>query len=228
MNVILFGPPGAGKGTQAKRLQRSLGIPQIATGDLMRAERASGSELGKQFDHYMSQGLLVPDELSLALLEQRLSQSDADGGAIFDGFPRTLPQAQALDGLLQKHSKKIDIVVSMEVTLDEMIERVVQRRTCEDCGHIYHLRYNPPPSPTECGICGGKLVQRKDDTEEVVRKRHDEYLAKTAPLLSYYQQQGIVKTISGIGALDEIEGRIKSALGLPAAAPKAPGSKAKK
>jgi adenylate kinase len=213
MNVILFGPPGAGKGTQAKRLKRSLGLPQIATGDMMRAERTSGSELGKQFDHYMSQGLLVPDELSLALLEQRLSQPDAAGGAIFDGYPRTLPQAQALDGLLSKQGKSIDVVVSMEVTLDEMIDRVTQRRTCEDCGHIYHLRYNPPPSPTECGICGGKLVQRKDDTEEVVRKRHEEYLSKTAPLLGYYEQRGIVRTISGIGSLDEVESRIKTAIG---------------
>jgi adenylate kinase len=212
MNVVLFGPPGAGKGTQAKRLTGVLGIPQISTGDMMRAERGSGSELGKQFDHYMSQGLLVPDELTLTLLEQRLQQPDAAKGAIFDGYPRTVPQAQELDALLQKQGKKIDVVVSMEVPLAEMIERVVHRRSCESCGHIYHLRYNPPPSPDSCGNCGGKLVQRKDDTEEVVRKRNDEYLAKTAPILGYYGQQNIVKTISGIGSLDEIEERIKTAL----------------
>ena len=216
MNVILFGPPGAGKGTQAKRLTTTLGSPQISTGDMMRAERAAGTELGKKFDHYMSQGLLVPDELSLALLEQRLSAPDAAKGAIFDGYPRTLQQAQALDSLLQKQGRKIDLVISMEVPLDEMILRVVERRNCETCGHIYHLRYNPPPSPTTCGACGGRLVQRKDDTEEVVRKRHEEYLAKTAPLLSHYTQQGIVKTISGLGSLDEVETRIKTALGQPA------------
>jgi adenylate kinase len=212
MNVILFGPPGAGKGTQAKRLTVTLASPQISTGDMMRAERAAGTELGKKFDHYMSQGLLVPDELSLALLEQRLLSPDAANGAIFDGYPRTLPQAQALDALLLKQGRKIDRVISVEVPLDEMILRVVERRNCETCGHIYHLRYNPPPSPSTCGVCGGRLVQRKDDSEEVVRKRNDEYLAKTAPLLSHYTQQGIVRTISGIGSLDEVEARIKAAL----------------
>jgi len=211
-NVVLFGPPGAGKGTQAKRLTGVLGIPQISTGDMMRAERASGSELGQKFDHYMSQGLLVPDELTLELLEQRLQKPDAAQGAIFDGYPRTVPQAQALDALLTKQGRKIDVVVSMEVPLDEMIERVVHRRSCESCGHIYHLRYNPPPSPDTCGVCGGKLVQRKDDTEEVVRKRNDEYVQKTAPILGYYGQQGIVKTISGIGSLDDVEARIKAAI----------------
>jgi adenylate kinase len=212
MNVVLFGPPGAGKGTQAKKLTKTLNVPQISTGDMMRAERGSGSELGKKFDHYMSQGLLVPDELTLTLLEQRLTQPDAAQGAIFDGYPRTEPQAISLDGLLAKQGKKIDVVVSIEVSLEEMIVRVVDRRSCEDCGHIYHLRYNPPPSPTKCGVCGGKLVQRADDTEEVVRKRHSEYLAKTAPLLSYYTPKGIVKTISGIGSLDDVEQRIKDAI----------------
>ena len=212
MNLVLFGPPGAGKGTQAKRLTSILGVPQISTGDMMRAERASGSELGKRFDHYMSQGLLVPDELTLELLEQRLQKPDAAQGAIFDGYPRTVPQAQALDALLAKQGRKIDVVVSMEVPLQEMIERVVHRRSCESCGHIYHLRYNPPPSPDICGVCGGKLVQRKDDTEEVVRKRNDEYLQKTAPILGYYSQQGIVKAISGIGSLDDVEARIKAAI----------------
>jgi adenylate kinase len=211
-NVVLFGPPGAGKGTQAKILTKALGIPQISTGDLMRAERGSGSELGKKFDHYMSQGLLVPDELTLTLLEQRLTAPDAGNGAIFDGYPRTVPQALALDALLQKQGRKIDVVVSIEVPLSEMIERIVQRRTCESCGQIYHLRYNPPPATGACGNCGGKLVQRKDDTEEVVRTRNDEYLAKTAPILGYYEKQGIVTTISGIGSLDEIEQRIKAAI----------------
>jgi adenylate kinase len=212
-NIILFGPPGAGKGTQAKRLTTGLGVPQISTGDLMRAERGSGSELGKQFEHYMSQGLLVPDELTLTLLKNRLTAPDAKNGAIFDGYPRTVPQAQALDKLLADQGRKIDVVVSMEVPLSEMIERVVLRRTCESCGQIYHLRYNPPPSQGACGVCGGKLVQRKDDTEEVVRTRNEEYLAKTAPILGHYSQQGSVKTVSGIGSLDEVEARIKAAIG---------------
>jgi adenylate kinase len=214
MNVILFGPPGAGKGTQAQRLTKGLGIPQISTGDMMRAERGSGSELGKQFEHYMSQGLLVPDELTLTLLKKRLTQPDASKGAIFDGYPRTVPQAEALDALLAAEGRKIDVVVSIEVPLAEMIDRVVLRRTCESCGQIYHLRYNPPPSPDACGNCGGKLVQRKDDTEEVVRKRNDEYVAKTAPILGHYGKLGVVKTVSGIGSLDDVEKRIRTAMGL--------------
>src|SRR5690348_12462583 len=185
MDIILFGPPGAGKGTQAMRLAQVMGIPQVSTGDMMRAERARGSELGKKFDEYMSKGLLVPDSLVLELFAQRFAQPDAAKGSLLDGYPRTVPQAEALDALLAKSGRKVDVVVSIEVPLTELIERITQRRTCETCGQIYHLRYNPPPSPDRC-TCGGKLVQRQDDTEEVVRKRYEEYLSKTAPLLDYY------------------------------------------
>jgi len=215
MDIILFGPPGAGKGTQAKRLTGALNLPQISTGDMMRAERASGSDLGKQFDDYMSKGLLVPDELVLALFGKRLAQPDAAKGAILDGFPRTVAQAEALDTLLESLGRRIDTVVSMEVSLDEMIERVVLRRTCEGCGQIYHLRYNPPPSQGACGKCGGKLVQRADDTEEVVRKRYEEYLTKTAPILEHYRKKGVVKSVDGLGGLDEVEGRIKASIAPP-------------
>lgn len=211
MDLVLFGPPGAGKGTQAKRLVDTLKIPQISTGDIMRAERASGSELGKKFDGYMSKGLLVPDELVLELLAKRLSEPDAKNGALFDGYPRTVPQAEALDKLLAGKGRKINNVVSIEVSLQEMIDRIVERRSCKACGQIYHMRYNPPPSPTKCK-CGGKLVQRKDDTEEVVRKRNQEYLEKTAPLLQYYGSKGLVKAINGVGSLEEITDRIKKAL----------------
>lgn len=214
MDLVLFGPPGAGKGTQAKRLTEMLGIPQVSTGDMMRAERAKGSPLGKQFDDFMSKGLLVPDDMVLALFKQRLAQPDAKNGAIFDGYPRTVAQAKALDELLAARGRKIDRVVSMEVALDEMIDRVVLRRTCESCGHIYHLRYNPPPSQTACGQCGGKLVQRKDDTEEVVRKRNEEYLEKTAPILDHYKAKGVVKAVNGVGTLDEVTQRIKGAIGI--------------
>lgn len=214
MDLILFGPPGAGKGTQAKRLVDTLRVPQISTGDMMRAERTAGSEIGKKFDHYMSQGLLVPDGLVLELFGNRLNQADAKNGAIFDGYPRTVGQAKALDELLAGRGRKIDVVVSMEVSLDEMIDRVVQRRTCEACGHIYHLRYNPPPSSDRCGACGGKLVQRKDDSEEVVRKRNQEYLEKTAPILDHYTAKGVVKAVNGVGALDDVTQRIKRAIGV--------------
>jgi adenylate kinase len=213
MDIVLFGPPGAGKGTQAKFLTDLLKIPQISTGDIMRAERASGSELGKKFDSYMTKGLLVPDELVLELLAKRLTQADAAKGALFDGYPRTIPQAEALDKLLATKTRKIDTVISIEVSLQEMIDRIVGRRSCEKCGQIFHLRYNAPPSPDSCK-CGGKLTQRKDDTEEVVRKRNDEYLAKTAPLLGYYGNKGLVKAINGVGTLEEVTARIKKVIAI--------------
>jgi adenylate kinase len=214
MDVVLFGPPGAGKGTQAKRLTGLLGIPQLSTGDMMRAERASGSDLGKRFDEYMSKGLLVPDAMVLELVEQRLRADDAQAGCLFDGYPRTIPQAEALDAMLARLGRRIDVVVSIEAGLEELIDRIVGRRTCLACGQVYHVRYNPPPSAGRCGNCGSdQLVQRKDDSEEVVRKRYQEYEANTAPLLGYYGAKGLVKAVDGLGALDEVTARIKSALG---------------
>ena len=213
MDLILFGPPGAGKGTQAKRLTELLGIPQISTGDMMRAERARGTELGRKFDEFMSKGALVPDALVLELFAQRLAQPDAKNGAIFDGYPRTVAQAEALDALLARAGRKVDRVASIEVGMPEMIDRIVDRRTCESCGHVYHLRYNPPPSPDRCR-CGGKLVQRADDREEVVRKRHQEYVANTLPVLEYYAKKGLVRAVDGVGSLDEVTARLKAAIGV--------------
>lgn len=213
MDLILFGPPGAGKGTQAQRLAGLMRAPQISTGDMMRAERAGGSELGKKFDEFMSKGLLVPDSLVLELFEKRLAQPDAKLGSILDGYPRTVLQAQALDELLAKSGRQVDVVASIEVPLSEIVERITYRRTCESCGQIYHLRYNPPPSPDLCS-CGGKLVQRKDDTEEVVRTRYEEYLSKTAPLLDYYRKKKVLCSVDGIGTLDQVTERLKAAIGL--------------
>ena len=207
MDLVLFGPPGAGKGTQAKRLVSTLGVPQISTGDIMRAERASGSELGQRFDSYMSQGLLVPDELVLELIQVRLSQADAAKGAIFDGYPRTVAQATSFDAMLGKLGRAIDKVISIEVPLEEMVERAVGRRIHEETGRIYHLRYDPPPP----GLAGS-LVQRKDDTEEVVRKRFTEYQEKTRPVLDYYLERGLVAAVDGVGSLDDVTARIRTAL----------------
>jgi len=213
MDLVLFGPPGAGKGTQAKRLVTLLGVPQISTGDMMRAERASGSALGKRFDDFMSKGLLVPDELVSELITVRLAQDDAKRGAIWDGYPRTIPQAELLDGILAKFDRRINKVVSIEVPLAELIDRAVGRRVCEVDGQIYHLRYSPPPSPDRCR-CGGKLMQRPDDTEETVRTRFEEYMAKTEPLLRYYGPKKLVASIDGTGSLDEVSERVKVATGV--------------
>jgi adenylate kinase len=214
MDLILFGPPGAGKGTQAKFLIELLGIPQISTGDMMRAERKSGSELGQKFDEYMSAGKLVPDSLVLDLIKKRLIQDDAKSGAIFDGYPRTVAQAVALDQLLETLGRKIDRVVSLEVPLEDVIARVTGRRVCLDCGQTYHVRYSPPPENGVCVSCGGtKIVQRSDDTEEVVRKRYEEYKAKTELVLAHYEATGVVKGVQGVGSLEEITERIKEAIG---------------
>lgn len=214
MDILLFGPPGAGKGTQAKLLTEELSVPQISTGDMMRAERKSGSDLGQRFDSFMSQGLLVPDELVLELIEQRLKKADAQNGAIFDGFPRTTAQAEALDGILTRLGRSIERVISMEVSLDEILTRVTGRRVCLDCGQTYHVRYSPPPADGTCVSCSGSnVVQRKDDTEEVAQKRYDEYKAWTEPVLAHYQPKGLVATVDGVGALEEVHQRISSALG---------------
>jgi adenylate kinase len=207
VDLILFGPPGAGKGTQAKRLAVLLELPHISTGDLMRAERTAGTALGKRFEHFMSQGLLVPDELVLDLLDKRLGESDTAKGAIFDGYPRTAEQARALDRVLQKRGRKIHQLISIEVPLQEMIERAEGRRIHEATGRIYHLRSDPPPAELQ-----GSLTQRVDDREEVVRKRFTEYQDKTQPVLEHYRKLGVVVAIDGVGTLDDVTARLSAVL----------------
>jgi adenylate kinase len=213
MDLILFGPPGAGKGTQAKLLVERLGVPQISTGDMMRAERASGSDLGKKFDEYMNKGLLVPDELVLALFRQRLAQPDAEGGAIFDGFPRTVAQAEALDATLSELDRTIDKVVALEVPTETIVERITGRRVCLSCGQTYHVRYSPPPPSGRCAACGGEVVQRADDTDEKVRTRNRAYHESTLPILRHYEPRGVVARVDGVGSVDEVTGRILKAIG---------------
>jgi adenylate kinase len=212
MDLILFGPPGAGKGTQAKLLVEKLGVPQISTGDMMRAERASGSALGKQFEDYMQKGLLVPDGLVLELFRQRLEQPDAANGAIFDGFPRTLAQAAALDATLANMDRSIAKVVALEVPTEVIVERISGRRVCQSCGQTYHVRYSPPPPSGRCSRCGGEIVQRTDDTEEKVRTRSSEYLENTLAILRHYEPRGIVERVDGVGSVEEVAGRVEKAI----------------
>jgi adenylate kinase len=211
MDLVLFGPPGAGKGTQAKILVDRLGIPQISTGDMMRAERSAGTDLGKRFDSFMTKGLLVPDELVIELLEGRLQKADAAKGAIFDGFPRTVGQAAALDSMLAKLGRKIDRVLALDVPVEAIVDRITGRRTCESCGHVYHVRYNPPPPTGRCAACeSDRIVQRDDDREEKVRRRNAEYLEKTLPILGHYSP--VVAKVDGTGTLEEVTRRIEEAL----------------
>jgi adenylate kinase len=206
MDLVLFGPPGAGKGTQAERLVELLGVPQISTGDMMRAERKSGSDLGQKFDSFMSAGKLVPDELVLELIQKRLQREDAQKGAIFDGYPRTEPQAEALDQVLAKLGRKLAKVVLIDVPENDIVDRITGRRVDPASGQTYHLRYNPPPP-------GVEVTQRKDDTEEVVRTRYEGYKKKTEPVLPYYEKRGLLAKVDGVGSLDEVTERIKGAIG---------------
>lgn len=208
MDLVLFGPPGAGKGTQARTLAEERGIPQISTGDIMRAERRSGSELGKKFDEYMKAGRLVPDELVGELVEKRLTAEDAANGAIFDGFPRTLPQAEMLDRVLSGLGRKLHSVVALDVPLDVIIDRITGRRVDESTGQVYHVSYYPPPPELT-----DKVVQRKDDNEETVRTRDQEYRSKTEPLLSYYSERSLLRTVDGVGSLEEVMNRVREAIG---------------
>lgn len=205
MDLVMFGPPGAGKGTQARRLVEAHKIPQLSTGAMMREERKSGSDLGARFDSYMSEGKLVPDKMVLELIEKRLRQDDAKGGAIFDGFPRTVPQAEALDIVLKSLGRKVDGVVVLDVPENEIVERITGRRV-DAAGQEYHVRYNPPPP-------GVEVTQRADDNEETVKTRFRVYQEKTEPVLEYYKKSGtIVHLIEGTGSLDDITQRIQDAL----------------
>jgi len=208
MRMILVGPPGAGKGTQAARLVDSYSIPHISTGDMFRAAVKAGTELGKRADEFMQRGELVPDSLVIDLVLERLQQPDCAKGFMLDGFPRTTPQAQALDEALAKADIQLDAVVLIEVP-DELIEnRVVHRRQDPQTGKIYHLEHNPPRDEA----VKARLVQRKDDTAEACRERLAKYHAQTAPIVPFYEDKGLLVRIDGVGTPDEVEVRIKAAL----------------
>lgn len=211
-NLILLGPPGAGKGTQAKMLVESYGIPQISTGDILRAAVKEDTELGKQAKSCMDKGELVPDSVVIGIIEERLKQPDCEKGYILDGFPRTVPQAEALDGILDKMGSEIDHVVSIDVPDDELMGRLTGRWTCKGCGAMYHEKTKPPKKAGECDECGGQLYQRDDDKAETIKERLKVYAAQTEPLIEYYSKKDIVRKVDGIGSIDDILGRVKKVL----------------
>jgi len=202
--LVFLGAPGAGKGTQAKRLVEKYGIPQISTGDLLRAAVAAGTALGKEAKSYMDRGELVPDSVVLGMVKERLSQDDCKKGFILDGFPRNVAQAEALDKMLAEMIMPLDIALNLDVPFDDLMKRLTGRRTCKSCGQMYNVYYSPSKVEGKCDKCGGELFQRDDDKEETIKKRLDVYRAQTEPLIDYYSKKGILKSVSGTGSIDEI------------------------
>jgi adenylate kinase len=213
MNLILLGGPGAGKGTQAKKLIDKYHIPQISTGDILRAAVKEGTELGRKAKEFMDAGKLVPDEVVIGIVEERLKQPDARKGFILDGFPRTVPQAQALDVALGKMGAKIDHVISVDVEEEALVTRLTGRRTCKNCGQMYHVKFTPPKQEGVCDKCGGELYQRDDDNEATVRSRLATYNQATKPLIDYYTAKGLVRPIAGVGSIEDIFNKITAILG---------------
>jgi adenylate kinase len=213
MNLILLGPPGAGKGTQAKMLVKALGIPQISTGDILRAAVKEQSPMGIKAKECMDAGALVPDEVVVGIVKERLVMADCAGGFILDGFPRTVPQADALRANLAGMGKAIEHVVSIAVDNEELLQRITGRRTCRNCGHGYHVKFDPPKSAGTCNECGGELYQRDDDSEATMRNRLNVYDSQTAPLIQYYEKEGLLRTINGTGSINEIQNSILSVIG---------------
>ena len=212
MRVIFLGPPGSGKGTQAKRLMSLLGIPQISTGDLLRNAVREGTRLGLEAKGFMDSGALVPDELVIALLRERIAQPDCGQGFILDGFPRTRVQAESLTKVLHKSGMDIDAVINFEIDMAMLLERLVGRRVCPQGHGEWHVRFNPPSKPGRCDTCGTALIQREDDHEERIRTRFEAYRADTEPLIEFYTAQGCLHTVKAQGDLDAVTGQIRAAL----------------
>jgi len=204
MRLVFLGAPGAGKGTQAKKLVEKYGIPQISTGDLLRAAVAEGTALGKEAKAYMDRGELVPDKVVLGMVKERLSKDDCKKGFILDGFPRNVPQAEALDKMLAEMNIPLDLALNVDVPFEDLMKRLTGRRTCKSCGQMYNIYYSPSKVEGKCDKCGGDLFQRDDDKEETIKKRLDVYKAQTEPLIDYYSKKGILKSVSGTGSIDEI------------------------
>jgi adenylate kinase len=213
MRIVLVGPPGAGKGTQAAFLAKNLSIPHISTGDLFRANISQGTELGRKAKSYMDAGDLVPDEVTIGMAKDRMEQPDAENGFLLDGFPRNVSQAEALDETLRSSGMKLDAVLDLEVPEDEVVKRIAGRRVCRnDSSHVFHVTYSPPEREGVCDACGGELYQRADDSEETVRNRLDVYHTQTEPIIDHYKTQGLVVTISAMGKVGDVTQRAMDAL----------------
>ncbi|MBA2523205.1 MAG: adenylate kinase [Solirubrobacterales bacterium] len=204
MRIVLVGAPGAGKGTQAKALAQYYGIPHISTGDIFRASQAAKTELGLRAQHYMDAGELVPDEITVGIMRERLAEPDTAPGFILDGFPRTLPQAESLNAMLAELGTPLDVVLELQVDDDEVVRRLSGRRTCRSCGHIWHIDFDPPATPDVCDLCGGELFQRDDDMPETILRRLEVYVEQTEPLVGFYTSAGALRSVCASGAVDEI------------------------
>lgn len=213
LRAVLLGPPGAGKGTQAVRLVEKYDIPHISTGDIFRKNIKEGTELGKKAQEYMNAGALVPDELVVDLVKDRLQQDDCKNGFLLDGFPRTIFQAEKLDEFLSENNQKMDIVINLKVEKEALIKRLTGRRVCKDCGASYHIINVPPKKEGICDACGGELIQRKDDNLETVENRINVYEEQTAPLIGYYKEAGSLVDFNGEASLDEVFDAIVQAIG---------------
>lgn len=213
MRLIFLGPPAAGKGTQARRLAAECGIPHISTGDILRAAVKTGSYLGREAKRYMDRGTLVPDDVMIGIIRERLQKADCARGFILDGFPRTIAQAEALAELLTSMGKPLTRVIDMEVPVEEVLRRMSGRLTCQNCGTMFNLILNPPKISGRCDWCGGPLTQRADDRVETVHERLAIYCQSTRPLVEYYRARGLLKTVDGTGTIDDIAKRILEAVG---------------
>ena len=213
MKIVMLGAPGAGKGTQAKMIAAIYQIPHISTGDIFRANIKNGTELGKKAKSYMDQGLLVPDELTVDLVIDRLAQDDCKNGYILDGFPRTIPQAEALDAALAKLGEKMDYAIDVDVPDENIVSRMSGRRACTGCGATYHIVYNPSKKGDCCEVCGEKLILRDDDKPETVQRRLNVYHEQTQPLIDYYTKQSILRTVDGTQDMNDVFAEIVKILG---------------
>lgn len=216
VRVVLLGPPGAGKGTQGKLLRDRFEACQISTGDILRKAVADKTPLGKEAESYLSRGELVPDDVIVRLVGERLKQKDCANGFVLDGFPRTLPQAESLEGILKTMALPLDAVLSIQVPHDVIVERLAGRRNCQNCGALYHVNFDPPSNGQTCDRCDGGLQQRDDDREETITTRLRVYESQTAPLANYYRDRGKLREINGVGKVEDIQKRIIEAVGRPA------------